>query len=58
MTKEILTNKLANEQLNQVNGGTFDSNKHDERIYNQAGMRTDYLQSGRHAYRLWFLCQR
>ena len=42
MTKEILNNKLANEQLNQVNGGTFDSNKHDERIYNQAGMRTDY----------------
>ena len=42
MTKELELKNLTTEQLDNVNGGTFDANKYDERIYNQAGMRTDY----------------
>ena len=33
---------LDDEQLDQVAGGTFTPNKYDERIYNQAGLRTQY----------------
>ena len=33
---------LSDEQLEQVAGGTFDKNKFDERIYNQAGLKTEY----------------
>ena len=43
MTTAINTNEiLSAEQLDFVAGGTFTANKYDERIYNQAGMRTDY----------------
>lgn len=34
--------KLDDEQLDQVAGGTFTANKFDERIYNQASLRTQY----------------
>ena len=38
-----MINEILNEeQLKGVSGGTFDSNKYKERIYNQAGLKTDY----------------
>ena len=43
MTTAILNNETLNmDQLNLVAGGTFTPNKYDERIYNQAGISTDY----------------
>ena len=33
---------LDDDELDQVAGGTFTPNKYDERIYNQAGLRTQY----------------
>ena len=29
-------------ELEEVNGGTFTGNKFDERVYNQAGLKTEY----------------
>jgi len=39
MTKAM---ELEMNELETVNGGTFTPNDFDERIYNQAGLRTDY----------------
>ena len=37
-----MADELNENELDSVNGGTFTPNKFDERIYNQAGLRTDY----------------
>lgn len=43
MANEILKDEILKDgQLDQVAGGTFTPNKYDERVYNQAGISTEY----------------